>query len=613
MKGDLVVKLTSLRIKNYRSIVDSGDIRIDPSQAFVGENNVGKSNILKAIEVFLKAGTAGVDETNFFDKTNTIVITVTFNDLTKHERKALRPYLLGNKLVLEKHLSFQTETRSGKTKVTSEYHGYVAKPKNWWLSTEGVIENKGNRPNWHQVAEEYDILDYVQQEDGRVTKGSYEKGLRRLLQEREDIEYEQPVLGHTQALGLQPVLLNNLPEFYLLPAITDYSSEIDRRSSSTTFRRLMGDLADRILKADPRYSEVEASLQRIKCLLNPPASDEQRADGLGRLEILKTIEGRLRDTIAKLMPSVDAVHLEVILEETKDFFSRGVTLKIDDGILTDVLAKGHGLQRSVVFGLIQMLILSQRGQLLPTEAQSEATPSQPIILAIEEPELYVHPQMQRMVFSVLREFSQSDQVIYTTHCPAFVAVVSYHCIGVVKKESIPEGTRVHQCASGVLGSLDDRKGFQLLTSFGLEHNQMFFAKNIILVEGRQDVIAILATGRSLGLFTEFSEEIGYTIVVADNKDQIPKFQKLLHAFQLPYVVWLELDGKDENEDKNKRFLDLLADNRCVKLPGCLEDAAGHQGHFDKTYHAKEYFKNPNNITENLKKRVQELFEERNDA
>jgi hypothetical protein len=56
------MKLIQLRIQNFRSIKDSGDIRIEALQALVGENNAGKSNILSALDAFLISGAAGVAE-----------------------------------------------------------------------------------------------------------------------------------------------------------------------------------------------------------------------------------------------------------------------------------------------------------------------------------------------------------------------------------------------------------------------------------------------------------------------------------------------------------------------------------------------------------------------
>jgi hypothetical protein len=51
------------------------------------------------------------------------------------------------------------------------------------------------------VAEEHGIIDYVKDSNGRVTKTSYAKGIERLTLERDDIEYDEPVPGETQALG----------------------------------------------------------------------------------------------------------------------------------------------------------------------------------------------------------------------------------------------------------------------------------------------------------------------------------------------------------------------------------------------------------------------------
>ncbi len=50
------MRLISFQVKNYRSVVDSGEIRIEPLQALVGQNNSGKSNLLYALQVFLTAG-----------------------------------------------------------------------------------------------------------------------------------------------------------------------------------------------------------------------------------------------------------------------------------------------------------------------------------------------------------------------------------------------------------------------------------------------------------------------------------------------------------------------------------------------------------------------------
>ncbi len=608
------MKLINLHIRNFRSFVDSGDIRIESLQGFVGENNSGKSNLLYAMQVFLTSGAGGAGKPDFHDPNYPMIITATFGGLSSAEKKKLRKYILGDKLILEKHINYQEDPKSGKLKASAEYHGYLSKPRDWWLSVEGVEaqkgveEQKGSKPKWEEIAKAHGLIDYVRDVSGKVTKRSYESGLQRFLIENEDIEYIEPELGKTHALGLQPVLLDALPRFHLLPAITDYSDEIDKRSTTSTFRRLMGELSDRILRGDPRFQQIEATLKKLTSLLNPPKEGEQREKGDERLSILDKVEGKLQELISGLMPSVCGVRVEVAIEESRDVFSRGVSIWVNDGKLTEVLMKGHGLQRCVVFCLIQALILNQRGQLIPASDVTigSKTEGKSIILAIEEPELYIHPQIQRLIFGVLRGFAETDQVIYSTHSPMFIDVGRYERIGVVRKDLVETGTYVLTCDPGTLDETDERKTFQFLSSFGLEENQMFFAKKIILLEGEQDIIALLASGRELSLFSEFPEEIGYSIIATGNKEEMPKYMKLLNGFNIPYVVLHELDGKPDNEI-NQKIISLLRGNKVVTIETRLEDIVSHEGHFKNKYVAKRFFENASNITETLKSKVKDLF------
>lgn len=603
------MRLSQLRIKNFRSLKDSGDIRIESLQAFVGENNAGKSNILSAIEVFLTSGAGGVSADDYNDSIQPIVITATFSDLTAAERRPpLRKYLLGDKLILEKQISLVPDKKNAaKKKPEAEYHGYIALPRDWWLSADGVLKEKGDRPKWKEIAEEHGLIDFVRDVKGSVNRQSYDAGTTKYMELHPEIEFVEPAPGETQALGLQPVLLDSLPSFHLLPAITNYSDEIDKRATSTNFRRLMSDLSERILKADPRYHEITSSIKRLTNLLNAPRDGEIRPDADARLVVLESVEDRIRDLIAKLMPMVARVHLDVLVDDVPDVFSRGVSVRIDDGKDTDVLYKGHGMQRCVVFALLQALVMNQRGQLVPQgDAQGAVAEVKTIILGIEEPELYMHPQIQRAIFSVLKEFAHLDQVLYVTHEPAFVDLANYHEIAVVRKSSVEIGSKVTQCEKGVLGDPEERKGFQFFNSFGVEQNELFFARNIVLVEGNEDVIGVLATGRHLGLFKEFPEEIGFSIVTAGNKEEMPKFMKVLNAFKIPYVVLHELDG-EPHKPINITIQTLLAGNRSVELPNCLEESVGHVGHFGKVYDAKQFFRNPEVVKRDFQDAVRNLF------
>lgn len=597
------MRLSKFRIQNYRSIRDSGEIRVEPLQALVGENNCGKSNCLRALQCFLMSGAGGMDVQDFNVPGEPCIIECEFAGLSEGEAKRLRPYLLGNKVILRKELHIHDDEAKGRKTVKAEYHGYRAEPRDAWLSI-AKLEEGGGRVKWEDIVGEHGLPDYFRNAEGRVNKTSYRAGLERYLAEN-DVDYDDPQLGETHALGIPQNLLSALPELYLLPAITDYSDEIDRRSSSTVFRRLMADLSDRIMGADPRHKELEEALGRVRALLN--CSTEEGAPE--RLEALGGVETSLRDVMKKLMPSVSSVSLEVQVEASKDIFARGVTIRIDDGVLTDVLNKGHGMQRSVVFSLLQMLISTAR--------QRGDGESRPIILAIEEPELYIHPHCQRLIFRVLREFAGvgdddavpagSDQVLYTTHSPAFIEVWNYQRIGLVRKPDLATGTVITQAERGVLGNPEDRKVFKMLTCFSLKHNEVFFARDAVLVEGPEDDVGVIATARKLGKIVELPDEIGLSVVVTGSKGEIPKFQRILNAFGLKYSVMLELDGKDDGHPQNAPILAELNGNRVARIPNKLETLLGLGKHFDDQRHARQFFSDPNNINGDMEAMVAQLL------
>ena len=56
------MKLKSIRIRNFKAIMDSGTIKLGPLTAFVGYNGTGKSSILEACEFFQKYAIGGLEK-----------------------------------------------------------------------------------------------------------------------------------------------------------------------------------------------------------------------------------------------------------------------------------------------------------------------------------------------------------------------------------------------------------------------------------------------------------------------------------------------------------------------------------------------------------------------
>ena len=70
-------------------------VSLEPVTAIVGENNVGKSNVLLALDLFRNFSKKKIKKKDFHnnDETKAIVIKVTFGNLTKEELKLFRRHL----------------------------------------------------------------------------------------------------------------------------------------------------------------------------------------------------------------------------------------------------------------------------------------------------------------------------------------------------------------------------------------------------------------------------------------------------------------------------------------------------------------------------------------
>jgi predicted ATP-dependent endonuclease of OLD family len=82
------MKLAKLKIKNFRGYKDEVEIGFDNLTAFVGKNDIGKSTILEALDIFFNEGKGVVkidkDDINkqaLTENDNEIVISVCFEEL----------------------------------------------------------------------------------------------------------------------------------------------------------------------------------------------------------------------------------------------------------------------------------------------------------------------------------------------------------------------------------------------------------------------------------------------------------------------------------------------------------------------------------------------------
>lgn len=158
----------------------------------------------------------------------------------------------------------------------------------------------------------------------------------------------------------------------------------------------------------------------------------------------------------------------------------------------------------------------------------------PVVLAIEEPELYLHPHGCRHFYQLLQEFSQSGlQVVYTTHERSFVNIGDFDSVHIIRKvggqTEITSGRRLH---------IQGRDRLRMQSRFNDKVNEVFFSAAVVLVEGDPDEIACRIALASLG--TDLDRR-SISIVAVGGQNEIPVFAELLAGLHVPSVALVDED------------------------------------------------------------------------
>ncbi len=155
-------------------------------------------------------------------------------------------------------------------------------------------------------------------------------------------------------------------------------------------------------------------------------------------------------------------------------------------------------------------------------------------VAIEEPEMYLHPQAQRYFYHLLCEMAQNKQcqVIYSTHSPIFADVNRFEALRLVRR--VAGKTSVAFVRDTDQAALEEaRSNFKLGNRFDAARNEILFASKALLTEGYGDRIAALMIADKLGCDLDAE---GAAVVDCGGKDGIVLFVRVCRALDIPFVV-----------------------------------------------------------------------------
>lgn len=441
------MRLEAVSICNFRCYGEEIRVELADLTTFVGRNDIGKSAILEALEIFFNGEIVAMEQgdAHVHNGGKIVSITCEFSDLP-----ATLTLDAGAETTLaDEHLLSQ----DGLLKIRKSYDCSSRKPSAevFVLAFHPSAAEVSNLLEW----KEKDLQKKVKELGLEVAlKGN--PGMRRALWEAAgDLQLQESAISvgkpKEDVKRIWDQIEPHLPMFALFQS--DRSS---RDSDSEVQSPMKAAVAAAI-------AEVQDDIARIQAKVREKAEEIAQNTHQALAAIDPSLASELTPEFSPPTPA-----------KWQGLFSLG--LNTDDGIPLN--KRGSGVRRLVLVSFFK----AEAQRRLKTSAKRS------LIYAIEEPETAQHPNNQRILIDSFTSLSEDPgcQVILTTHSPGFASALPQDSIRYVsrhaatKKPQIESGVDVFGHVAEALGVTPDSR-----------------VQVLVCVEGPTDVLALKALSRAL--------------------------------------------------------------------------------------------------------------------
>jgi len=532
------MRLAHLSVTNYKAL---RDVRIPLSRfgCLIGENNSGKSSFLQALSLFFSG--SKLVASHFFDESKPIRIAVTFEDvgetdlarLAEEHRTRVAGIVKNGRLVLVR--AYGTD---GKSAVLYN----TLTPTDTRFSADGIAALvKGQRAGQTFVNK---VVQAFPELDGGVDTSMNQDAVKQKIQELADSLPDDQKMAADQVLptGIDKSIEPMLPDPIYIPAVKDLADDI-KTTEGTPFGRILAIL----------LSAVEAKLPEAQKLfeeLNSKLNRVQQPDGTvvdGRLDEVKLIESTVEKYVRESFADV-ALRITIPPPELKTVFS-SARIYANDGVDGLIDSKGDGLRRATVFSILRSYV-ELKAKLAPAavEEAAPATDARPqvepapasYLLLFEEPELFLHPKAQHILFDALRVFAKEHHVLVTTHSPMFFGPGATETF--IKLRRVSDAAVASKPFTQVqpvdLSDMKAKDQFQIICFEN--NNAAFFADTVVLVEGDSDYLLMPHIARTLDPSWDVAQ-VPVLFARITGKGNIRRYREFFTRFGVRVPVIADLD------------------------------------------------------------------------
>lgn len=586
------MRLCRFEIHNFKGIQEAA-FDWDNIIALIGENNAGKSTVLQALQCFLSG--SQVKDVELFcnklsDLDHAMELTGYFCELAPAELSspAVRGRMLDDKWILKK--KFWCEPEEGGAASWKEQYYSRSKRELFanWPESDAA---------WSSFPAEYQTL--ISQMSGRGPRPNAQTRdqLRDLVRQNSPqlITHGEPEwVPNPGGGGNWKSNANSIiPKFIFVKAVHDATEESTSKEA-TAYGKIVNLIVEKKLMARAEVVELKQRIEAVLKLFSPdPVHPENQA------QEIRDIQDRINERLNEVITGEVAIRTSAVEIEPMLLPSTHLVLKDrPDAVETPPAHQGHGLQRTLVMTLLQILAeIQAEPEMAHAGTETVEAAPRPVVLAVEEPELYMHPQMERKMRDVLYRLATQPhfQVICTTHSPVFLDIENSHRT-VVRVVKDTHGTvTFFQVSEDLFAGPEagnERQRLRMIAEFHPTVNELFFAKRVVLLEEESAIVAFERAAQLTGMFARHSE-VRHDVAIIDcrGKGSIPVFQTVLNHFKIPYTVVHDEDVGNQNAAaENARIQACLGaaptPNLChmispTDLEGLLNCPAGR----DKPYRA----------------------------
>ncbi|WP_346655603.1 ATP-dependent nuclease [Lysinibacillus sphaericus] len=498
--------ISKVKIKNFRNFLDV-EVNLNHKQVIIGENNIGKTNFLKAIQLILDPTLS--EEDRFLEESD-------FNDSIENPME--------NQISIE--ISIEIQGYELNTSLLSTFASATVSDSPPTIRFTYVFKPiDGDRYGYH-------IYQGVDEEN------SFNHNHRKML----NIKVINGLRDANSDLkNIRKSPLNKLIKQYEIE-----KSELEQIASK------MKSESDAILNLEEIIDlkeRVNQSLSSIVGSNNPYSATNLETIDINPNKILNTLRLMVGDD--KQRPTS-----ETSLGVTNILYIALILLSIEDRTIPKLLKKEDYIQllKEAPQNLLEKnyLEVQQDYFKLKQDIQdsnelytffSEYFPSIDghTILAIEEPEAHLHPILQRCIFKDVMK--KPTSIILTTHSSDITSVSPIESMVHLRIQG--KSTEVNSTAEL---KLNDKELMDLQRYIDVKRGEIFFGKGVVLVEGIAEEFLVPAFAEKLGKNLDYFGIICCNI----NSTNFKPYISLLRGLKIPYVILTDGDYFYIKEESDER-------------------------------------------------------------